>query len=60
MALSEPSIPDPADLEATVRWLRDVELIKQLAQRYAYGVDTMDFELVRSVFHPDCKVSGTF
>jgi hypothetical protein len=59
MALSEPVVPPVGDLEANVRWLRDIELIKQLAQRYAYGVDTMDFALVRSVFHPDCVVSGT-
>jgi hypothetical protein len=57
--IPEPSIPDAHDLQANVRWLRDLELIKQLPQRYAYGVDTMDFELVRSVFHPDCVVSGT-
>ncbi|MBW2722753.1 MAG: nuclear transport factor 2 family protein [Deltaproteobacteria bacterium] len=59
MTLRESSIPDAADLEANVRWLRDVELIKQLVQRYAHGVDTLDFELVRSVFHPDCVVAGT-
>jgi len=52
-------VPDPSDTAATVRWLRDVELIKQLAHRYAYGIDTRDFEIVRSVFHPDCVVVGT-
>lgn len=59
MPLPEQSLPDPDDLEANVRWLRDLELIKQLPQRYAYGIDTMDFDVVRSVFHPDCVVSGT-
>ena len=42
MTLRESSIPDAADLEANVRWLRDVELIKQLVQRYVHGVDTLD------------------
>lgn len=59
MTLRESQVPDAADLEANVRWLRDVELIRQLAQRYAHGVDSLDFELVRSVFHPDCLVEGT-
>lgn len=59
MPIPEPRLPDPDDLASTVRWLRDVELIKALPQRYAYGIDTRDFELVRSVFHPDCTVSGT-
>jgi SnoaL-like domain len=47
------------DLEANVRWLRDVELIKVLPQRYAYGIDEKDFQVVRSVFHPECRVVGT-
>jgi SnoaL-like domain len=52
--------PPPAgDLEATVRWLRDRELIKDLYARYAYGVDSVDMELVRSVFDPDCVCVGT-
>ena len=59
MAATPPPVPPADELAATVRWLRDVELIKQLPQRYAYGVDTLDFELVRSVFHPDCRVEGT-
>jgi hypothetical protein len=59
MSLLESGIPDASDVEGNVRWLRDRELIKELPQRYAYGIDTMDFEIVRSVFHPDCQVSGT-
>jgi hypothetical protein len=42
-----------------VRWLRDRELIKDLYARYAYGIDSADMDLVRSVFHPDCVVVGT-
>ena len=54
------SPPPPADdHEATVRWLRDRELIKNLYRRYAFGVDSINFELVRTVFHPDCTCVGT-
>ena len=53
------SPPDAANIEETVRWLRDRALIKDLYARYAYGIDSADMELVRSVFHPDCVVVGT-
>src|SRR5512139_914395 len=54
------SPPPPAsDLAANVRWLRDRELVADLYRRYAFGVDSLDFALVRSVFHPDCVVVGT-
>ena len=59
MNFRESAPPDPSDLEATVRWLRDRELIKNLYRRYAFGVDSIDFDLVRSVFHPECVVAGT-
>jgi len=59
MSLRHTPAPDPSDLEANVRWLRDREQLRALYQRYAYGVDTRDFDIVRSVFHPDCTVSGT-
>ena len=48
-----------ADLEAQLRWLRDRELIRELPQLYAYGIDTDDWKLVASVFHEDCHVQGT-
>jgi hypothetical protein len=51
--------PASADLVATVAWLRDRILIEDLYDRYAYGVDSVDMDLVRSVFHPDCVVVGT-
>ncbi len=53
--------PPPADddMAATVRWLRDRTLIADLYDRYAYGVDSVNIELVRSVFDPDCVVVGT-
>ena len=59
VALRETPAPDPSEVEANMRWMRDREQLKMLYQRYAFGVDTGDFEIVRSVFHPDCKVSGT-
>lgn len=55
--MSDP--PPRGDTTATLAWLRDREVIKDLYLRYAYGVDSMDIDLVRSVFHPDCVVVGT-
>ena len=51
--------PPRDDPTATLAWLRDREVIKGLYDRYAYGVDSIDMALVRSVFHPDCVVVGT-
>lgn len=59
MEFPMPKIPPADDATATLRWLRDVELVKAVPQRYAYGVDTGDFELVRSCFHPECEIVGT-
>ncbi|WP_419918265.1 nuclear transport factor 2 family protein [Candidatus Poriferisocius sp.] len=47
------------NMEATVGWLKDRELIRDLPLRYALGVDRIDFDLVRFNFHPDCQVKGT-
>ena len=47
------------DVETTVQWLKDRELIKEVPQRYARGIDRIDFDMVRSAFHPDCQISGT-
>jgi hypothetical protein len=46
-------------LERTVQWLKDVELIKSVPQRYAYGIDTRDFDAAREMFRDDCFVEGT-
>ena len=51
--------PPASDVAASIGWLRDRELIKDLYSRYAYGVDSVDMDLVRSVFHPDCVIVGT-
>ena len=54
------STPPPADAPAAVlRWLRDRTVLEDLYSRYAYGVDSVDMELVRSVFHPECVIVGT-
>ncbi len=59
MKFRECPAPPIDDHEGTVRWLRDREVIKNLYRRYAYGVDSIDFDLVRTVFHPDCVCVGT-
>jgi hypothetical protein len=45
-------------LEDDVRWLRDRELIRDLPQVYAHGIDTRDWKKVRSVFDDACHVDG--
>ena len=47
------------DLEATVRWLRDQELIRALPLRYAHGLDVGDVKESQSVFRADCRIRGT-
>ncbi|GAA1545366.1 nuclear transport factor 2 family protein [Nocardioides humi] len=39
--------------EDRLRWLVDRELIRDALARYARGVDRVDPELIRSVYHPD-------
>ena len=50
---------DTDDLATTVRWLHDRELIRELPQTYAHGIDTGDWPKVASVFSDDCHVKGT-
>ena len=45
-------------LEDDVRWLCDRELIRDLPQLYAHGIDTRDWKKVRSVFDDTCHVDG--
>ena len=51
--------PPTDDPDGLLRWLRDRTLVEDLYSRYAYGVDSVDMDLVRSVFHPDCVIVGT-
>ena len=50
MSLRETPPPEVSEVEANMRWMRDREQLKMLYQRYAFGVDTRNFEIVRSVF----------
>jgi len=59
MRFRETPPPPASDLAANVQWLRDREQLKHLYRRYAFGVDSVDMQLVRSVFHPECVVVGT-
>jgi 3-phenylpropionate/cinnamic acid dioxygenase small subunit len=52
-------VTDPNELAATVAWLKDRELIKDLAQRYARNVDKRDWKAVRACFADDATVKGT-
>jgi hypothetical protein len=59
MRFRETPPPAASDVDANVKWLRDRAQVEHLYRRYAFGVDSLDMELVRSVFHPDCVVVGT-
>jgi hypothetical protein len=59
MQFCKSPVPPASASEATLLWLRDRKLIKDLYSRYAFGVDSIDFEAVRSVFHPDCHAVET-
>jgi hypothetical protein len=50
---------DLEELARTVQWLRDVEEIKMVPQRYARGLDTKDFDSARAQFSDDCFVTGS-
>jgi hypothetical protein len=56
MELRETLPPISEDSDANMRWMRDRGM---LYQRYAFGVDSINMDILRSVFHPDCVVSGT-
>jgi hypothetical protein len=47
MHLRESAPPASSDTPATIAWLRDREVIRNLYGRYAYGIDSIDFEVVR-------------
>jgi SnoaL-like domain len=47
------------NLEETVRWLQARELIREVPQRYAHGLDVRDFGASRAVFRDDCYVKGS-
>lgn len=47
------------DIETTVQWLVDRELIKQVPYDYAHGLDTRDFPASRAQFADDCQIVGS-
>jgi hypothetical protein len=39
-------------------WLRDLESLRALSQRYARAADERDIDALRSLFHPEAMVNG--
>lgn len=44
--------------ETVVAWLRDLEELRRLPQRYARAIDARDIDAVADLFHPDGVVDG--
>jgi len=44
--------------DPTLGWLRDVEALRQLPQRYARAIDARDIDAVGRLFDPDGSVDG--
>jgi len=44
--------------DATLGWLRDVESLRQLPQRYARAIDARDIDAVGRLFDPEGSVDG--
>jgi len=44
--------------DPTLGWLRDVEALRQLPQRYARAIDARDIDAVGRLFDPDGTVDG--
>ena len=44
--------------DALVAWLRDVEELRSLPQRYARAIDARDIDGLALLFHPDGVVDG--
>jgi len=51
--------PTPASVtDSTMNWLRDIEALRQLPQRYARAIDARDIDAVAQLFDPDGSVDG--
>jgi hypothetical protein len=48
----------PASAEATLAWLRDLEALRRLPQRYARAIDGRDIDAVAALFDPTGAVDG--
>jgi hypothetical protein len=44
--------------DTTSTWLRDLEALRQLAQRYSRAIDARDIDAVAALFDPDGRVDG--
>ena len=44
---------------AGVAWLRDIEALRRIPQRYARAIDARDIDAVATLFDPDGRVDGT-
>jgi hypothetical protein len=44
--------------DATTAWLRDIELLRRLPQRYARAIDARDIDAVAALFDPAGDVDG--
>jgi ketosteroid isomerase-like protein len=54
--MSEPVLPFPDDLHATVRRLWDLHEIRDLAHRYAVAVDARDLDTLMTLYVDDVRV----
>ena len=45
-------------LDPDLQWLRDIEQLRALPQRYARAVDARDMDALTTLFHPDGTVVG--
>ena len=45
--------PSPSNISPEVQRFIDIAAIKELHIRYCRGVDRMDWDLIRSIYHPD-------
>jgi hypothetical protein len=44
---------DASSIERRLSWLMDKEEIREVIYRYARGIDRLQYDLVRSCYHPD-------
>jgi hypothetical protein len=45
-------------IDPDLTWLRDVEHLRALPQRYSRAIDQRDIDAVAALFHPDGSVDG--
>src|SRR5690349_8476825 len=45
-------------IEPDLAWLRDIEHLRALPQRYSRAIDARDIDAVAALFHPEGSVDG--